>query len=79
MVTTCVGIATAKLICSGADIDSEEGGCSHVIAVADWAPLSAGGLRPAAQNHSDPVPEQEAAGSAAGGQQGDNQGRSEPQ
>lgn len=74
MVTICVGIATVKRVCSDAD-----GGCGHVIAVADCVLLPAGGLRPAAQDHSDPVPEQEAAGSAAGGQQGDHQGRSEPQ
>jgi len=38
-----------------------------------------GGLRPAAEDHSHLVPEQEAAGPAAGGQQGDHQGCSEPQ
>lgn len=44
MVTICVGIATVKHVCSDADVDSAEDGCSHVTVVADCVLFSPGGL-----------------------------------
>lgn len=51
----------------------------HMYSQCLWFMFLTGGLWPAAKNHPDLVPQQEASGAAAGGQQGDHQGCSEPQ